>query len=53
MIRLGICADGRELTYDVGLYEFRLEREVVSYERVGDPRLRLPRQAGMAQHHPL
>lgn len=28
-------------------------REVISYERVGNPSVRLPRAPGMAQHHPL
>lgn len=28
-------------------------REVVSYERMGNPSVRLPRATGMAQHHPL
>ena len=28
-------------------------REIVSYERVGNPSVRLPRATGMAQHHPL
>ena len=28
-------------------------REVISYERVGNPRIKLPRATGMAQHHPL
>lgn len=31
----------------------RGHREVLSYERVGKPRIRLPRAVGMAQHHPL
>ena len=28
-------------------------REVLTYERVGNPSIRLPRNVGMAQHHPL
>lgn len=28
-------------------------REVISYERVGRPRIKLPRAVGMARHHPL
>ncbi|MBR3316991.1 MAG: 16S rRNA (guanine(527)-N(7))-methyltransferase RsmG [Atopobiaceae bacterium] len=36
-----------ELPCDMG------HREVISYERVGNPSIRLPRATGMAQHHPL
>lgn len=36
-----------ELPHDLG------HREVLSYERVGNPSIRLPRNVGMAQHHPL
>ena len=36
-----------ELPRDMG------HREVISYERVGNPSIRLPRATGMAQHHPL
>ena len=36
-----------ELPHDLG------HREVISYERVGNPSIRLPRAVGMAQHHPL
>lgn len=28
-------------------------REIVSYEKIANPRIRLPRATGMAQHHPL
>ena len=31
----------------------RGHREVLSYERVGNPAVKLPRAVGMAQHHPL
>jgi 16S rRNA (guanine527-N7)-methyltransferase len=31
----------------------RGHREVLSYERVGNPSIKLPRAIGMAQHHPL
>ena len=31
----------------------RGHREVLSYERVGNPSIKLPRAVGMAQHHPL
>lgn len=31
----------------------RGHREVLSYEKVGNPAIRLPRATGMAQHHPL
>ncbi len=34
MIRLGVCSDGCDLNYDATLYEFRHEREVISYEDV-------------------
>lgn len=36
-----------ELPHDLG------HREVISYQRVGNPRIKLPRNTGMAQHHPL
>lgn len=36
-----------ELPADMG------HREIISYERVGNPRIKLPRATGMAQHHPL
>ena len=36
MIRLGVCADGRELSYDPTLYEFHIAREVVAYKDVAD-----------------
>ncbi len=35
------------------LPEDRGHREVLSYERVGNPAVKLPRATGMAQHHPL
>ena len=31
-MQLGICVDGRTLTYDARLYEFRLARELVSLQ---------------------
>ena len=31
----------------------RGHREVIVYERVGNPSVKLPRNTGMAQHHPL
>ncbi len=36
-----------ELPHDLG------HREVISYERVKNPSIKLPRATGMAQHHPL
>lgn len=33
-MRLGTCADGSALTYDPGLYEFRLDRMVTPYENI-------------------
>ena len=35
-MQLGTCIDGRALTYDAALYEFRLARELVSLEEVRD-----------------
>lgn len=34
MIRLGVCSDGCDLSYDATLYEFRHEREVIFYADV-------------------
>ena len=34
MITLGTCIDGRALSYDATLYEFRLDRAVVAYKDV-------------------
>lgn len=33
-MKLGTCADGRTLTYDTALYEFKLDREVVTYAQI-------------------
>ncbi|MDO4536563.1 MAG: 16S rRNA (guanine(527)-N(7))-methyltransferase RsmG [Coriobacteriales bacterium] len=35
------------------LPEERGHREILSFERTGNPAIRLPRAVGMAQHHPL
>ncbi len=35
-MQLGTCVDGRALTYDVTLYEFRLARELVMFDDVRD-----------------
>lgn len=36
VLQLGTCVDGRALTYDVTLYEFRLARELVMFDDVRD-----------------
>lgn len=42
-----VCSQSFELPHGLG------HREVVSYERVGKPRVRLPRPAGTAKRNPL
>lgn len=46
----GLRCVSRE-TYE--LPDDRGHREVISYVRVGNPSIKLPRQTGMAKHHPL
>lgn len=48
-----ICGLRRVSRETFELPEARGHREVMSYERVGNPSIKLPRAIGMAKHHPL
>lgn len=42
-----VSRETRQLPHDMG------RREILCYERTGNPSVRLPRAVGMAKHHPL
>lgn len=48
-----LCGMKRVSRETFELPEDRGHREVIVYERVGNPSVKLPRNTGMAQHHPL
>lgn len=48
-----VCGLKRVSRETFELPEERGHREVISYERVGNPSIKLPRATGMAKHHPL
>ena len=48
-----LCGMKRVSRETFELPEERGHREVIVYERVGNPAVKLPRNTGMAQHHPL
>lgn len=48
-----LCGMKRVSRETFELPDGRGHREVIVYERVGNPAVKLPRNTGMAQHHPL
>ena len=48
-----LCGRNRDSRETFELPDERGHREVIVYERVGNPSVKLPRNTGMAQHHPL
>ena len=48
-----LCGMKRVSRETFELPDERGHREVIVYERVGNPSVKLPRNTGMAQHHPL
>lgn len=49
----GICGLRRVSRETFELPEGQGHREIISYEKVSAPRIKLPRNVGMAKHHPL